>query len=75
MMIEVLGLKREEKKGRKKKPMLTGQKLNLIRSASSSSSLSSSSLLSSSSFLVDIITVPMVTSLLLKFAFGAVNMI
>jgi len=29
---QVLGLKREEKKGRKKKPMLTGQKLNLIRS-------------------------------------------
>jgi|ERR1712192_27093 len=29
---QVLALKREEKKGRKKKPMLTGQKLNLIRS-------------------------------------------
>merc|ERR1719225_553508 len=27
-----LALKREEKKGRKKKPMLTGQKLQLIRS-------------------------------------------
>jgi len=29
---QVLALKREEKKGRKKKPMLTGQKLHLIRS-------------------------------------------
>jgi len=29
---QVLALKREEKKSRKKKPMLTGQKLNLIRS-------------------------------------------
>merc|ERR1719458_1055206 len=28
---QVLALKREEKKGRKKKPMLTGQKLHLIR--------------------------------------------
>ena len=31
MMIKVLALKRDEKKGRKKKPMLTGQKLHLIR--------------------------------------------
>jgi hypothetical protein len=29
---QVLALKRDEKKGRKKKPMLTGQKLHLIRS-------------------------------------------
>jgi len=29
---QVLALKRDEKKGRKKKPMLTGQKLQLIRS-------------------------------------------
>jgi len=28
---QVLGLKREEKKGRKKKPVLSGQKLHLIR--------------------------------------------
>ena len=31
IIIKVLALKRDEKKGRKKKPMLTGQKLQLIR--------------------------------------------